>query len=364
MQSSQTDIWSILFWVLIALMFFTPLNERIQLTYRMLEIQNYLKQLESYLTRADRVFEEEARRYGCSEEKAKKALKSIKGFFLIEPVSIDPVGIIKRLEHLLNTQEDRVEDFIREVAVNANEAERSNLKNVLAANLSLDIIYRVVRHIFLLAKKTKNYFYMVQLYMYLPEIMRIARSYFRALTPLKEGIPIGDGLGPLVAYKLGRGAEWKEIAKNIIAYEKEEDKRKLIIVKAKGPGGEVGKPGDAVEKIIREHDGKVKMIIMVDAAVKLEGEKTGEIVEGVGAAIGDPGPEKYKIETIATKYGIPLIAIVVKEDITEAITAMPREVAESADRVVEKIMNIIRGKTDEGDVIVIAGIGNTIGISQ
>ncbi|RLG51776.1 MAG: DUF1512 domain-containing protein [Thermoproteota archaeon] len=364
MQNSQTDVWSILFWVLIALMFFTPLNERIQLTYRMLEIQSYLKQLESYLTRADRVFEEEARRYGCSEEKAKKALKSIKGFFLIEPVSMDPVGIIKRLEHLLKTQEDRVDDFIREVAVNASEAERSNMKNVLAANLALDIIYRVVRHIFLLAKKTKNYFYMVQLYMYLPEIMRIARSYFRALIPLKEGIPIGDSLGPLVAFKLGNGSKWREVAKNVIAYEREASGRKLIIIKAKGPGGEVGKPGDAVEKIVKEHDGKVKMIIMVDAAVKLEGERTGEVAEGIGAAIGDPGPEKYKIETVATEYGIPLVAIVVKEDITEAITAMPREVAEAADRVVERILDIIKKKTSEGDVVIIAGIGNTIGISQ
>ena len=48
------------------------------------------------------------------------------------------------------------------------------------------------------------------------------------------------------------------------------------------------------------------MLIMVDAAGKLEGEDVGEIAEGVGAAIGGPGVEKYKIERAAIENNIPL----------------------------------------------------------
>ena len=35
---------------------------------------------------------------------------------------------------------------------------------------------------------------------------------------------------------------------------------------------------------------------MIDAALKMEGDKTGSVVIGVGAAIGGIGVEKYKIE--------------------------------------------------------------------
>ena len=40
------------------------------------------------------------------------------------------------------------------------------------------------------------------------------------------------------------------------------------------------------------------MIITIDAALKLEGEDTGEVAEGIGAAIGGPGIERYKINLI------------------------------------------------------------------
>ena len=38
------------------------------------------------------------------------------------------------------------------------------------------------------------------------------------------------------------------------------------------------------------------MVIMIDAGLKLEGELVGEVSEGIGAAIGGPGVDAYKIE--------------------------------------------------------------------
>ena len=52
----------------------------------------------------------------------------------------------------------------------------------------------------------------------------------------------------------------------------------------------------------------------MDAALKLEGEELGRVSEGTGAAIGDPGPEKYAMEEAATERGIGIEAIVIKED--------------------------------------------------
>jgi hypothetical protein len=96
----------------------------------------------------------------------------------------------------------------------------------------------------------------------------------------------------------------------------------------------------------------------------LESEETGTIAEGVGAAIGDPGPEKYKIEESSTKYGIPVESIVIKQGIDEAVSAMSKKLAESVDKVVERIKNIIRERVPEGGLVIIAGIGNTIGVGN
>jgi len=82
------------------------------------------------------------------------------------------------------------------------------------------------------------------------------------------------------------------------------------------------------------------------------------------AAIGDPGPEKIRIERAAARYNIPLRAIVVKMAMEEAIQEMKEEIAKAADKVVDMIKDIVLSETREGDRILIAGIGNTVGIAQ
>jgi len=105
------------------------------------------------------------------------------------------------------------------------------------------------------------------------------------------------------------------------------------------------------------------MVIMIDAALKFEGEKTGEISEGVGAAIGGIGTERFKIEEEIKKYKIPVYAIIVKESIQEAVLPMKKEIAEAVDNVIARVKELILEETKEGDTIILAGIGNTIGIA-
>jgi hypothetical protein len=206
--------------------------------------------------------------------------------------------------------------------------------------------------------------------MQLAEIMRIAKAYFEALKAFSLGKPIGDGLGPLVTARLvdtykksGKEPTINEdVAKEVSVIEIALDDRKLVLVRAKGPGSRVGKPGEAIAKMVEEYKGEISRIIMIDAAGKLEGETTGDIVEGVGAAIGDPGPEKYKIEEAAVKYKIPVDAILVKEAIEEAVSPMKKEISDAADKVSERVRQMITQRTKPGETIIVAGIGNTIGV--
>jgi hypothetical protein len=84
----------------------------------------------------------------------------------------------------------------------------------------------------------------------------------------------------------------------------------------------------------------------------------------VGAAIGGPGVEQFKIEEAIMKQKIPLNAIIVKQDLGDAVSPMRKEIFDAADLVIERINRLILERTKKGDNVIIAGIGNTIGIGQ
>ncbi len=140
--------------------------------------------------------------------------------------------------------------------------------------------------------------------------------------------------------------------------------RTAYVIKAEGPGGNIGKPGEAMKQIIEENEGKISTIIAIDAAQKLEGEKPGQVAEGVGVAIGGPGVEQYKTEETTLKYKIPVNAVVIKEDIGDAVSPMRKEIFDAADAAIERIKRLLLERTKKGDSVIIAGIGNTVGIGQ
>jgi hypothetical protein len=160
------------------------------------------------------------------------------------------------------------------------------------------------------------------------------------------------------------GNETRKIAKDCVVSTVQMEGRTAFVIKAEGPGGNVGKPGDAIKTIIEENEGKIATVIMIDAAMKLEGEAVGEVAEGVGAAIGGPGVDQFKIEESLLKYRIPINAVIIREDIGDAVSPMRKEVFEAADKVIERVKQVILERTKEGDRVVIVGVGNTMGISQ
>ena len=284
--------------------------------------------------------------------------------FMIEPVSMDPAGVVQKLGKILNVREFTFEKEVDLMAPNATEPEKNNMENLLEASLALNIFYKVIRHYYLLGKKTMNIYIIMQIHMILPMILQQIEAYSSALQAFQEGMPIGDSVGAIVAAKLMNGSEIRDVAKEMVAAEIEYEGRRVIVTKAKGPGGSVGKPGDAITNILNENKGKVTMLITVDAAGMLEGEQVGEIAEGVGAAIGGPGVEKYKIELIATEHEIPMYAVAIKQGIEHVVAPLVQPLFEATDKAVANVKGLILDYSKEGDTVVVAGIGNTVGVAQ
>jgi hypothetical protein len=257
-----------------------------------------------------------------------------------------------------------MKDEVKLMAPATDEAQVFNLENTLEAAMALNFIYKVVRHFYIQGKKTLSFYVMLQLQMILPMVMKEAEAYANALKAFADGQPIGDGAGPLVAAKLMHGYENTEVPKDCVAATIPFEGRTAIVLKAKGPGGNVGKPGDAVKFLIDENGGKIAAVIMIDAGLKLEGEGVGEVAEGIGAAIGGPGVDQYKIEESIAQSHIPIYAVIVKEDIGDAVSIMRKEISDSVDKVIERVKGVTLERTKEGDKIIIVGVGNTIGVGQ
>ncbi|MEM2020648.1 MAG: DUF1512 domain-containing protein [Zestosphaera sp.] len=287
----------------------------------------------------------------------------VDNFFVITPVEKEPTDIIKRLKHLIRMRDEAVKRYVIEKVSDVPDVSRQRIEVLLEINSMLTYINKVVKHYYNLGVKFNDWIMMMQLALQINQIARLAKAYKDAIDSFGLGAPVGDGAGALAARMLvDSSSNPVELAPETVLYETVLEGRRLYVIKAKGPGPTVGWPGEALEKFMEGHECRVSRIVTVDAALKLESEKSGEVAYGVGAAIGDIGPEKIAMERIASKCSVPLDAVVVKMSNEEAINTMTKQVYEGVVKAVEVVKRIVLSKTKEGDAVVVVGVGNTLGI--
>jgi len=329
--------------------------------YKMIaEMEAAVDTLSGYTKDSAELVRKVAQKKGGARSDPMPQIERIMEFFLIPPVSLDPYGILRKLEHILDKAEDRFEQVAAEISPLANRVWRANINSLLKGTIGLNMLTKVLRHYVEFVKKTGNIQIAMLVHMNLPLLKKIAKAQMEGVKAIASGRPIGDGIGPLVAANLiTQGVETVE--KDVVYGRVEMKGRVVHVLKADGPGATLGKIGEAVKKVAFER--RVKKIITVDASVKLEGEETGKVSEGIGAAIGDPGPEKAKIEEAAVELGIPLEAVAVKMSVEEAISPLTRNIAASVKRTVRLISRSVQLVEKGGEVIVV-GVGNTCGIGN
>lgn len=377
MQFGQTEtdplglIFNLLWFALIFVSMFY--GTKLQAWKSQREIESGLEKLKKWNDECKQILVSNFKKYAEKNETEKDLMLKIENFLTfvaITPVDLDPYGIIPKLDHIINVRDDRFKEEILTLAPNADPEsyETQNLENILEAAMAVDYVYRLVKHFLILGKKSKSYIILMQISMQMTMILAMGKTYFHATKAFAEGSPIGDALGPLVVGSFVRDitnskdTEAKEIAKDTIVQEIMFEDRTVYVVRAKGPGGTVGKPGTAIKKLVEEHGDSISRIIMIDAGLKFSGDKTGSIAIGVGAAIGGIGVEKFYIEEASSKKTIPIDALICKQSLENAITTMSRPITKSVHPIVEKIKMGIRKRTEKGAKVIVAGIGNTIGI--
>ncbi|MEM2093810.1 MAG: DUF1512 domain-containing protein [Candidatus Bathyarchaeia archaeon] len=349
---------------LFSFLIFMFYGQRFQTWMMLREIEGALIRLKALRDEARKITVDKVKEFGDPDTDPASRIDQLIEYFTIMPSNLDPAGIVPKIEHLIETYDRRFKDEVKLLAPTAVESQQENITGLLTHTLGLNTIYRSVNHFYLMGKKTMSLYLIMQIQMQLPLVMQIAEAYSASVKAFAEGQPIGDGVGALVAAKLMYGYPKEMVARETVMAKVPFEGRHLLVVKAKGPGTTVGKPGEAIRNLIEQAEGKVAMVIMVDAMGKFEGEKSGETSEGAGAAIGGIGVEQFEIEAAATKYKIPVHGVTIKESVEESLSPMTKAISDGANVALARVKRIILEGTKENDVVIVAGIGNTVGIAQ
>ncbi|MSS86467.1 MAG: hypothetical protein CK526_03350 [Thaumarchaeota archaeon] len=355
------DTLMMLVWI-IPIIIFVLYGQQIQLLVTSSEIKKAIKKLDKFRTESKKELIDYVKKNLDTADDPTKKIDQFLDYFTIMPVDMDPNGIVDKVRHTVRSREDYTRNHVKLLCVDVNEITLSRVQTLLELTSSLQMIHKIVNHMFLTAKKQKNYPLILPLQMMLPFIMEHANAMNSAIPVFKKGQPIGDGIGPMVVGKMMLGEQQEIIAFQTVLAKINYEKRKLFLLKAEGPGSTVGRPDDGLQKIVDTN--KIDVIIMVDAALKMEGEDSASVARGFGAAIGGIGTEKFQIEQIATQNNIPVLSIIVKQSVKEAITLMTKEIADQADNVRLQLYEMILENTDVGQSVVIIGVGNTAGVTQ
>lgn len=350
--------WDNIIWVLF-FMIFMLFYPRLMITQMIWKLEQSAIKMESLSKRTKNIVMKK-----ISKRPDLKLRRSVSNFLetvAIMPKSLDPYGIVPKLDHILKLYREKFKYFVNQVAKGMDEEEKANLIGGLSGAITMHQIAKLVRHWVELIRKTKNLQLALVLQMQLPLIERIAKAVVDGTEALTNGWPIGDGAGPMVASLLiGKSKITKSYKdEEIIVVKKRIRGKPVIIVRAKGPGGRIGELGKVVVEIVKRN--KVSKIITIDAALKLEGERTGSIADAVGVAIGGIGVDSFMIESIAVKKRLPLDAYAIKMSQEEALQPMLPSIITATKAVARRVEdNIAHTK----GTILIVGVGNCSGIGN
>lgn len=346
---------------------------------RELEIRRVASEIELYLilfkVARDRALSSTVRKFGelsareggrVDLSRIERRVKALVETLIITPEALDPFGVVRKMRFFLRTADAILRGEVKRIIPRAERCEVETLASMVEASRTLNYVYKVVNHSYTLAKKFKSYWLLLQLDALLPFIAQEVRAYESVVDALAKQLPIGDSVGPLVIATLARevGAERAELrVKDTCVYQADFEGRYLFLIKAEGPGSNIGRLDEALKRVLAGWGANASLVITIDAAIKFEGERSGDVVEGYGVAIGGTGVEKYGIEEVLTEYGLRPYALLIKMSEEEALSPITKDLYEACLSAKERVKQVVLENSAPGDAVVLVGVGNTMGVA-
>ncbi|RLI99190.1 MAG: hypothetical protein DRP06_04045 [Candidatus Aenigmatarchaeota archaeon] len=345
------------FVIFIALMFFFP---KIML-YQILSLLNTkAASYEEMTTKAQKmILKKIDKKTKLTNKQLKTSIDRMMETFVVEPDSIDPNGIAKKVRYITNRHDKKLDLFVKDITEGFSKEYQRNLAASITHTIGLYQITKIIKHFIELIKQTKNFQIGMVLQMQLPFIDKQMKALYSSIPALIESIPVGDCIGPLYAANIIGDSKTEKIAEGTIVAKKKIKGKEVFILKADGPGANLGNIDEAIRKIVAKN--KIDKIITIDASGALESEKVGLVAEGVGFAMGPRGAERFFAETFLTDKNIPVDGVIVKMKPEQALMPMKKEIKEALPLVDEAVWRCMKEAKKK---IIIVGVGLTVGVGN
>ena len=356
--NNQFIVYALSYLILFLICFLAGYRQELVFFFEFRDLKRFLKQLEEEVSDVKRIIKEEIKKIGASWQDVEPHYETLTNFFIVPPVGDEPVGSIERLKQILEAASEQVERKIDLLIPQADSELKANMKQVFLEASRLNRIYKVVKHFYFTGVKSRNLTVLVQALTQLHFLKREAERSFNAVkTYLQGSLPMGCGVGALTAYEMMEGAEDVKVDGEVLIAEKRDHNKQIVIIKPKGPGARTGKNmGEVVVREVRRLG--ERLIIIVNAQVKMEGEKSGAMSQAIGVAAA-PEPLKYQIEKIVARKRLPVISILIKLSEKE----LAEEMNENLRRAVEKAKDAVKSLLEKcRQPVLIIGLGNTFRI--
>jgi hypothetical protein len=380
---ASVDVLSLILFIIILITVFYGTN--FQGWYAGRQIFNSLQELEGWRNYGIRLIKktiEPLRPSTITDRDIDEFIGSILSFFVVAPSELDH-PVFDRLHYIMARREKRYHQMVRYFLPNIDEPSVMRITSLIQATTELDHHFKNVKHNLIIGKKTKSYWYLLQTAADITKTMVDARAFRSALDSLIGSDPIGDSVGPMTIETFIKEAKKEKDEPLNTIFDEDSNfalttvnyyERKCFCLRAIGPSSSIGQPGYAIEKLIEGKFGnlgteKYNIIITIDSIRRLEGEKSGSVAIGLGAAIGGGANtqiDKFMIESIAIKQNpiIPIEAIVCRQSLEEAVLPMNYAIKSSVPKIIRFLKEIIRLLSKKGNNLIIIGIGNALGINN
>src|SRR3989442_12373921 len=122
-------------------------GQPLQVQWQLVSVKRSLGKLERSKTAARQKFLDSISRFQMDKKTVETKIDRLNNSFTITPVSLDPSGIVGKLEHVLDTYDDHLKMEVKAIAPNATESDVNTLSNQLEFSLSLDGTIRLGRRL-------------------------------------------------------------------------------------------------------------------------------------------------------------------------------------------------------------------------
>ncbi|RNJ77820.1 MAG: DUF1512 domain-containing protein, partial [Nitrosopumilus sp. D6] len=241
----DTNPLMMLIWI-VPIIIFVFYGQRIQLYITSGEIKKGIKKLEAYRNESREDLISHVKGINPSSDPEEKIDRFL-DYFTIMPVDVDPGGIIGKIRHTIRSREDYTRQHISSMIPEITPLELGKVQTLLEIASSLQMLYKVVNHMYLTAKKQNNYPLILPLQMLLPTVLEHADAMKAAIPAFRAGQPVGDGIGPMVIGRMMLECTKETVSFETVLARTEFEGRQLMLVKARGPESTVGRPADALE---------------------------------------------------------------------------------------------------------------------